>query len=96
MEAVYDPVVPAAMAVLSLVVGFKFVLHAMPLCVMALPPSDDGAAHDTWACALPGVALTPVGAPWTVGDGWAEGVTLFEGAEAGPGPTPLVAVTVKV
>ena len=41
---------------------------------------------------LPGVAETAVGAPGAVGprrDG-------FDGAEGGPVPTPLLAVTVKV
>ena len=60
--------------------------------VMGLPPSDAGALKLTVAWALPPVAVTLVGAPGTVG----AGVTLFEGAEAGPVPTPLVAVTVKV
>jgi hypothetical protein len=59
--------------------------------VTALPPFDDGAAQLTVACALPAVAVTPVGAPGTVA-----GATEFDGAEAGPVPTALVAVTVKV
>jgi len=37
------------------------------------------------------VATTPVGAPGTV-----DGVAAGDGAEAGPVPIPLVAVTVKV
>jgi hypothetical protein len=40
---------------------------------------------------LPGTAVTPVGAPGTV-----IGVTLFDGADAGPVPAVLVAVTVNV
>ena len=45
----------------------------------------------TVACALPAVALTPVGAPGTVA-----GVTLLEGDDAGLVPALLVAVTVNV
>jgi len=60
--------------------------------VMGLPPSEAGALKLMVAWALPAVAVTPVGAPGTVG----AGVTLFEGADTGPVPTPLVAVTVKV
>jgi hypothetical protein len=45
----------------------------------------------TVAVALPGVADAPEGAPGTVA-----GVTAFEGLEAAPVPTALVAVTVKV
>lgn len=58
---------------------------------IALPPAFVGAVQLTVACALPAVALTPVGAP-----GVAEGVTALEGADAGPVPIALVAVTVKV
>jgi hypothetical protein len=56
---------------------------------MALP-FDAGAVKVTVARALPGDALTPVGAPGTV-----YGVTALEGAEVA-GPPELVAVTVKV
>ena len=59
--------------------------------VIALPPSDTGAVHDTLAEALPPVALTSVGAPGTV-----NGVTLFDGNEAGLLPTTFVATTVNV
>jgi hypothetical protein len=45
----------------------------------------------TWA--LPAVAVRPVGASGTVGGG-ATGVAVA-GAEAGPGPTALVAITVN-
>ena len=45
----------------------------------------------TVACALPAVAVTPVGAP-----GADAGVTLFDGADGGPVPIALVAVTVNV
>src|SRR5579859_7670271 len=59
---------------------------------MALPPLA-GAVHVTVADALPAAAVTPAGAAGTVG---AAGVTVFEAADAGPVPTALVAVTVKV
>jgi hypothetical protein len=62
--------------------------------VIGLPPSDDGATHDTVACPSPGTAVTAVGAPGAVAA--ASGVTAVEGDDAGPGPTPLVAVTVNV
>jgi hypothetical protein len=59
---------------------------------MVAPPLEAGAVHDTtdWALAKE-VAVTPVGAP-----GAAAGVAVADGAEAGPVPEPLVAVTVKV
>ncbi len=59
---------------------------------MAAPPLEAGAVKDTtdWALALL-VPETAVGAPGTV-----EGTTAAEGAEAGPVPELLVAVTVKV
>jgi hypothetical protein len=59
--------------------------------VIVLPPLDAGALKDTVAWALPAAADTLVGAPGTVA-----GVTLLEAVEAGPVPTELVAVTVKV
>ena len=62
--------------------------------VIVLPPLDAGAAQLTVACALPGTAVTPVGAPGAVPD--PTGVTGDEGADAGPVPMPLVAVTVNV
>ena len=60
--------------------------------VMAAPPLDAGAVHDTtdWVLALD-VAVTPVGALGT-----AAGMAGAEAAEAGPVPAELVAVTVKV
>ena len=58
---------------------------------MTVPPLLAGATKLTEACALPGIAVTPVGAPGTV-----TGITGLDGAEAGPVPTALVAVTVKV
>ena len=58
--------------------------------MMALPPSA-GTVQLTVAEALPGTALTPVGAPGTVA-----GVTALDGLDGGPVPVPLVAVTVKV
>ena len=60
---------------------------------MALPPLLDGAVQLTVADPLPAVAVTPVGAPGAVG---VFGVTALDGAEAGPVPLALVAVTVKV
>jgi hypothetical protein len=59
--------------------------------VMAEPPSLAGAVNATVACALPRVAAPITGAPGTV-----DGVTLFEGADAGPVPAELVAATVNV
>jgi hypothetical protein len=59
--------------------------------VIALPPLLAGTVKATVALALPAVAVPIVGAPGTVA-----GVTLFDTAEAGPVPTALVAVTVKV
>jgi hypothetical protein len=59
--------------------------------MIAEPPSLAGAVNATVACALPAVAVPMVGAPGTP---W--GVTLFEGAEAAPVPTELVALTVNV
>jgi hypothetical protein len=54
-------------------------------------PFDGRGVKLTVACPLPAVALTPVGAPGTPA-----GVTAFDGADAGPVPTPFVAATVKV
>jgi hypothetical protein len=62
--------------------------------IIALPPFEAGGVKLTVAWALPAVAVTPVGAPGTVGLGL--GVTLFEAADAGPLPIALVAFTVKV
>ena len=59
--------------------------------MIALPPSLAGAVNVMIASALPGVALTAVGAPGTV-----IGVTALDGDDAGPGPASLVAVTVNV
>ena len=59
--------------------------------MIALPPLLLGAVKLTVACALPRVAVTPVGAPGTVA-----GVTALDGDEAAPAPTALLAVTVKV
>jgi hypothetical protein len=58
---------------------------------MGEPPSLDGAAKVTLACALPAVAVPIVGAP-----GRPNGVALLEAADDGPVPTPLAAVTVNV
>jgi len=62
--------------------------------VIALPPSLTGAEKLTVADAFPATADTPEGAPGT--EAGALGVTLFDGAELGPVPTPFVAVTVNV
>ncbi len=59
--------------------------------VIGLPPLSPGAVQLTVADALPRTAVTFVGAPGTVA-----GVTELEGAEGGPVPTVLAAVTVKV
>ena len=59
--------------------------------VIGKPPFEAGAVNATPACVLPATARVIVGAPGSVA-----GVTLFEGAEASPVPTALVAVTVKV
>jgi hypothetical protein len=61
--------------------------------VMALPPLEAGAVHDTLAAALPAVATTPVGAPGAVAA--PTGVTAFDGVDAGPVPAALEALTVK-
>ena len=58
---------------------------------MALPPFDAGAVKVSVAWAFPAVAVPIVGAPGTPA-----GVTLFDGADAGPVPAAFVAVTVKV
>jgi hypothetical protein len=58
--------------------------------VIADPPLEAGAVQVTVAEALPGVTVKMVGAPATV-----TGVTVFEGLEAAPTPTVLVALTVK-
>ena len=59
--------------------------------VIAAPPSNVGAVHETPASALPPVADTPVGAPGKVA-----GITTLEDVDADPVPTLLVAVTVNV
>ena len=58
---------------------------------MELPPSDDGALQVTDACALPAIALTPVGLVER-----ASGVIALDALDAELVPTPFVAVTVKV
>jgi len=59
--------------------------------VTALPPVEAGADQLMMADALPATAETPVG-----GSGTAAGTTAFDGADAAPVPTLLVALTVKV
>jgi len=58
--------------------------------VIGEPPPETGGVNVTVACEFPAVAVPIVGGPGT-----AAGVTLFEGADAGPVPTALVAVTVN-
>ena len=57
------------------------------------PPSEAGAVKLIVACALPGVAVTPVGAPGTVAGATGVTVTLVDAALV---PTALVAVTEHV
>jgi hypothetical protein len=59
---------------------------------MAEPPLEAGAVQETsdWALALD-VAVTAVGAPGVVA-----GTAAAEAADAGPAPTLVEAVTVKV
>ena len=59
--------------------------------MIAKPPLLAGAVKATLAEALPAVATGEVGAPGTVA-----GVTAADAADAAPGPTAFVAVTVKV
>jgi hypothetical protein len=59
---------------------------------MAEPPSFAGAVNSTEACALPVVAITPVGAPGAV----ATGVTELETPDGIEVPALFVAVTVNV
>jgi hypothetical protein len=59
--------------------------------VIGAPPSEDGGVNTTAACVSPPNARMMAGAPGT-----APGLTLFEGADEGPVPSELVAVTVKV
>ena len=59
--------------------------------LIAAPPSDAGAVHDTVACPLPLVPDTPVGTPGTVA-----GTTALDAADAEPVPALFAAVTVKV
>jgi hypothetical protein len=60
--------------------------------VIAAPPFDAGSLKVTVACPFPAVAATALGAAGTVG---ADGVTAFDGADAGPVPALFVAVTVN-
>ena len=79
-----------------MVIGAGVVLVAS-LAVAGMAAAHDsksGATKVTVACALPAVALAPVGAPGTVKAGL--GVTLLEAAEGAPVPTAFVAVTVNV
>jgi hypothetical protein len=60
--------------------------------VIALPPSLAGAMNAVDADPLPRIAVPIVGEPGAT----ANGTTAFEAAEAGPVPTPFVAVTEHV
>ena len=62
--------------------------------MIALFPSSAGAVQCSATDALPAVPATSVGAPGAVGA--TRGVSAALGVEAGPVPTPLVAVTVNV
>jgi hypothetical protein len=66
--------------------GFEVTVYA----VIALP-FDAGAVKVIVACAFPPTALTPVGTPGKVA-----GVIVLDGADTGPVPIALVALTVKV
>ena len=61
--------------------------------MIVLPPLLLGAVNVMLAWALLAVAVPIVGAPGTV---VAAGVTLLDADDAGPVPTALVAVTLKV
>jgi len=59
--------------------------------VMAAPPFDAGAVHDTVACSCPAAAVAPVGA-----SGGPVGVTGSVVFDSGESPAALVAFTVNV
>ena len=59
--------------------------------VIGEPPFEAGGVNATVASESPALAGPIVGAPGTVA-----GMTLFEGADAGPVPAAFVAVTVNV
>ena len=59
--------------------------------VIAAPPFDAGAIHETSASVLPPVADTPVGEPGTP-----TGVMALEAVDVDPVPALLVAATVNV
>jgi hypothetical protein len=63
--------------------------------VMALPPLLAGAVKETEACALPAVAVTPVGASGTVPE-TEPMVIWFVDSVWGPVPAALVAATLNV
>ena len=60
--------------------------------VIAEPPSEAGAVHDTVADALPATAETPVGTSGSA----AVGVIVVEAEESKEGPTEFIATTVNV
>jgi len=60
--------------------------------LIAEPPLDDGATHDTVTAVLAATPVTEVGAPGTTGSG----VTAADGADAAPVLTAFLAVTVNV
>jgi hypothetical protein len=59
--------------------------------VIALPPLEAGAVHETNALRSPDIADTSIGA-----SGGPTGITTLEGAELGLVPMEFVAVVVKV
>jgi len=59
--------------------------------VMALPPLEAGATHDTTACAFPDTADTDLGTPGVVA-----GTIAFDASDASPPPREFVATTVNV
>ena len=59
--------------------------------MIAAPPLETGAVHDTVTCALPDTPATPVGGPGTVA-----GTTEADALEAAPVPVVFVAFTVNV
>ena len=62
--------------------------------MIALPPFEAGAVHESATEASPALPPTPVGAPGTVAPD--VGVIAAEAAESAPVPTPLIAATVNV
>ena len=59
--------------------------------MIAEPPFDAGALHESETCELPGVAITDVGAPGIV-----RGVIAREALDGADSPWTFIATTVKV